>query len=330
MLTLVTGASGHVGANLVRELLARGRRVRALVRSDIRGIDGLDVEKVYGDVCDPEFLKKVFKGVHTVFHCAACISVAGPMGGRMKKINIMGPRNIVHACLESGVEKLVHFSSIHAFTSPANDDLITEETPLVSENRTDMYDGTKASGQREILKGVKQGLQAVIVNPGSVIGPYDFKPSRMGDTILDLYHGRLPILVNGGYNWVDVRDVVRGALSAEEKGRIGEAYLLTGKWEPIAVIAELISAMGGAESPKGILPLGLAEFSAYFNSAAMKICGKVPKFTPYAMKALRMHKNISYGKAARELDYHPRPLEETVHDTLDWFGRAGMLQSAFG
>jgi dihydroflavonol-4-reductase len=320
----VTGAVGHVGANLVRALLAQGRTVRVLVHSDKRGVDGLPVEVVEGSVLDPESLRRFCTGVEVVYHCAAHISIVGAEGGAVERTNVQGPTNMVQACLDAGVRRLVHFSSIHAFNSDPVDQVI-DETRALATDAPAAYDRSKANGQLAVLAGVKRGLDAVIVNPCAVLGPYDFRVSRMGEVLLDLYHDRLPSLVDGGYNWVDARDVVAGALAAEKKGRTGEVYLLAGHWVHIRDLAALVTELTGRKTPRLALPLPLVWPAALATLWWARLNKKVPKFTPLALRALHMHRLISHAKATAELGYEPRPLQDTVRDTLAWFEQVGWL-----
>jgi dihydroflavonol-4-reductase len=326
MLTVVTGASGHVGANLVRELLAQKRKVRCLVREDTRALKGLKVEMLKGDVRDPESIMNLLKGADIVFHCAAKISIVGSQNGLVEETNIQGVKNVVEACLKNRIKRLVHVSSIHAFNNKPKNEVIDENRPLTLEDHHLSYDKSKAKGQMAVLEGVKRGLNAVIVNPGGIIGPNDFKLSRMGSVILDLYHGRLPALVDSGYNWVDVRDVVSGILAAEKKGRKGESYLLTGHWGHMIELGSLITKLTGKKTPKMMTPVWLAHLVSYFSLAAGRLQNEIPKFTPEAMKSIKKHRFISHQKATDELGYNHRPFEETLRDTLAWFDKMGMLK----
>ncbi len=326
MITVVTGASGHIGGNLVRALLAQGREVRVLVRKDRRALEGLDVELVEGDIFDPASLRRLFSGAGTVFHLAGRISIAGPEGGLVEHTNVDGVKGVVQACMDCGARRLVHCSSIHAFNSDPNGEVIDETRALASGPHHMAYDRSKAQGQLAVLDGVRRGLDAVIVNPGAVVGPFDFKVSRMGEVFLDIYHHRLPMLIDGGYNWVDARDVAAGAIAAESRGRTGESYLLTGHWVHIRDVSILIAALSGRKTPQFALPLPVAAFASWFSLGWGTIVGRTPKFTPGAIRSIQMHRNISHQKATRELGYQPRPFEETVRDTLEWFRQAGMLE----
>jgi dihydroflavonol-4-reductase len=325
MITLVTGASGHIGGNLVRALLAEGRAVRALVRDDTRAIDGLEVERVRGDILDPETLVPAMRGAEVVYHLAGHISVGGDPGGVMGRTNGVGTRNVVDACLRAGVRRLVHFSSIHALSPEPVDEIVDETRPLVDERRSVSYDATKAQGEREVLAGVERGLDAVTLNPGAVIGPHDYKLSRVGEVVLDLCRRRLPALVEGGFSWVDVRDVVQGALAAEARGQSGERYLLTGHWLSAVELGDVVQEVTGIPRPRFVAPMWLAVAGAPFVTAYSRLVGKRPRYTLDSLYAIRHHRYVSHQKAADELGYAPRPIHETIADTVEWFKRREML-----
>jgi dihydroflavonol-4-reductase len=327
MITAITGATGHVGASLVRTLLREGRTVRVLVRNDLRAVEGLALETVQGDVLDFDSLRKLFRGAKTVFHLAAKISIVGSEGGTVEKINTGGTRNVINACLECGVKRLVHFSSIHAFRLEPVDQVLDETRKLAVDEDDFPYDRSKAKAQMEALDAVKQGLEVVVLNPTGIIGPYDFKPSRMGEVLLDIYRNKFPALVDGGYDWVDSRDVAACALSAEKIGRSGESYLVSGHWHHICEVADIVGELYRIKTPSLALPVWLCTIPSYCTLAMAKLYNHTPKFTPYALKTIRHRTRISHEKAARELGYKPRPIRETVRDTLDWFRERGMLDA---
>jgi dihydroflavonol-4-reductase len=324
MTVLVIGAAGHVGGNLVRALFAEGRAVRAAVYRDERALVGLDVERVKLDVLDPASLASALRGVEVVYHLAAIIAIAGEQESRVAEVNVHGPRNVATACLEAGVRRLVHFSSIHAFDQLPLDRPLDETRGPAQGPGTPLYDRTKAAGEREILAVVERGLDAVIVNPTSVLGPCDFKPGPMGDVLLRLGLGKMPALVTSGFDFVDVRDVVAGALAAEARGRRGERYLLPGHFATFRELARLMAAASGRRAPRVVSPLWLARVGAPFLGAWCKVSGGRPLYTSESLDILsRSHPNIRGDKAARDLGYKVRPLEETVRDTWDWFRAAG-------
>ncbi len=328
MKAVVTGAAGHVGANLVRALLAEGRQVRALVYRDRRALEGLDVELVEGDVLDRASLDRAFDGVEVVFHLAAHVSISAGEHDLVEAINVLGTGNVVDACLASpSVRRLVHASSIHAMSQQPLDEVIDETRPLADTGPSADYDRSKARGERQVLAGVERGLDAVIAVPGAVIGPYDFKPSHMGQVLLSIARGHMPAMTPGGYNWVDARDVAAGILAVEAKGRTGEKYLLTGHWASMVELGRLASQAVGRRPPSLVVPMWLAALSGPFAEAYGKLSGARPLFTSEAIRVLRGNTRFSHEKAARELGYGPRPTEEMVRDTIEWFASAGMLRA---
>jgi dihydroflavonol-4-reductase len=324
MRSVVTGAAGHVGANLVRLLLERGHRVRATIYEDTRGLDGLEeVEQVRVDVLDPESLAEAFRATDVVFHLAAVISIAGDED-RMQQVNVEGTRNVAEACLACGVKRMVHFSSIHAFSHLPEGQPITE-TRGQAEPGAMFYDLSKAAGERQVLKAAERGLEAVILNPTAILGPFDYKPSHMGQVLLDLGGRKFPALVDGGFDWVDVRDVVQAAVRAAKVGRSGERYLLSGRWAPFQELAAHVEEVTGVRAPRWVSPMWLARVGAPFASTFNRLRGKRPLYTSSSLRALRCHKWVVSDKAREGLGYRPRPLRETIRDTFAWFEEAGML-----
>jgi dihydroflavonol-4-reductase len=326
--TLVTGASGHVGAALVRLLVERGMRVRALVHADARALAGLDVEAVAGDVRSPEDVRRAADGVDTCFHLAARISIVGDRDGQVREVNVGGTRTVVDACRAAGVRRLVHCSSVHAFAPPGGAAPLDEGAPLAVAPGTPAYDRSKAEGHRLVLEAARDGLDAVIACPTAVLGPYDFKPSHTGRMLLALAHDRLPAVVDGGFDWVDVRDVAAGLLAAAERGRRGASYLLGGHWATVAELAGLAGRAGGFRPPAVAVPLGLARLGAPLALLWSRLRGTDPLFTPESLRALRTAPMVDSSRARRELGYDARPLAETVRDGIGWMARAGMLQRA--
>lgn len=320
MITLVTGASGHIGANLVRALLARGRRVRALCHRDHRGIDGLDLEIIHGDIEDPHSLQFAFRGVEIVYHLAGRVSLTTHNADLIWRTNVNGVANVIEACRAAGIRRLVHFSSIHAFVQGPYDRPVDEQRPLVSEHAPDLpYNRSKAAGERLVRKAIEQGLDAIIINPTGVIGPWDFKPSHFGQALLSLSNRTLPALVDSGFNWVDARDLVETAITAEEKAPAGRRYIVAGHWASMSQMAEMVRSITSSEPPRLILPVWLARLAAPVLHGYQHLTGRHTPFTPGAIKAMEANRHISHELVTRELGYRTRPLIETVTDTLRWF-----------
>jgi dihydroflavonol-4-reductase len=328
MKTLVTGATGHIGVNLVLALLSRGREVRILVHSKSWPLETSGLDMVSGDICDSDSLKPAFQGIDSVYHLAAHISIAGDQWSSLEKTNVIGTRNIVQACLNSGVRRLVHFSSIHALQQPPYDCPVDESRACVKGLNHPCYDRSKAGGEEEVRWGVRNGLNAVIVNPTAVIGPYDFQPSHLGAVLLAMAAGRLPVVVGGGFDWVDARDVAEGAIQAEIRGNPGERYLLSGRWASVSDLSRLVSEISGTRAPGLVCPAWLARCCAPLVEVISRSTGRRPLFTRDSMRALNSNRCISHEKASLELGYTARPLRETIIDTLRWFADTGRLKKS--
>ena len=326
MTVVVTGASGHVGSNLVRELLQRGRKVRVLIHRNQRSLEELEVERVHGDVTDPTSLRGAFEGADVLYHLAALISIDGDRGGAVPATNVAGVRHVVAAALECRVRRMVHCSSVHAFEQEPLTEPLDERRAQVTSSSYPAYDRSKAAGEAEVRKAIAQGLDAVIINPSGIIGPNDYGPSRMGRVFLDLYHRRLPALVEGGFDWVDVRDVVAGALAAEEKGRTGENYLLSGHWQSVEDLAAMVEEITGVRPPPVTCPMWLARVAAPFVVTYGRVVGREPLFTSESLHALRANRRILHEKATRELGHAPRPTVESIRAVYESFARAGVIR----
>ncbi len=325
MTTIVTGASGHMGANLIRILNSRGRHVRAMAYKDRRAFAGLDIDIAEGDICDLDSLCRAFKGADTVYHLAAHISLLMTEWPRLESINIKGTQNVVEACIQSGVRRLIHFSSIHAHCQQPLDSPMDELRPLIDSPQYLPYDRSKAAGEIEVLKGIERGLDAIIINPTGGIGPYDYKPSHFGEALLALANGKMPALVESGFNWVDVRDVSLGAIKAEEQAPAGSKYILSGHWVSICDVAEMVAEITGTSKPAMVCPMWLAHAGAPLFTAYARCFGKRPLFTKVSLDSLCGNRAISREKAELELGYRPRPFKETLFDTLKWFEAEGWL-----
>lgn len=326
MLTLVTGATGHIGANLVRALLEQGRSVRVLIHERDIGLDGLDVERVHGDVRDRESLDRAMAGVEVVFHLAAVISIQGDMGGLVPQVNVEGARRAAEAALAAGVRRFIHCSSIHAFNQSRGAGPLDESSPRSRSSALPAYDRSKAGGEAAVREVIARGLDAVVLHPSSVIGPHDYRPSRMGQVLIDLHRRGLPALVSGGFDWVDVRDVVAGLLAAQEHGRTGESYLLHGHWTTVRELAEQAAAVTGVRPPRLTMPYWVAMLGVPFMVAWAAITRTHALYTAESLEALRANSHVQSDKAARELAYQSRPLEQTLRDSYAWFDQAGVLK----
>jgi dihydroflavonol-4-reductase len=318
---LVTGATGHIGNVLVRSLLEKGERVRALILpgEDTKPLQGLEVEQVPGDVLDPSSLQKSFRGVRKIFHLAGIISILPGKNPLVRRVNLEGTVNVLTAARQSGAERLVYTSSIHALERLPHGQTIDESVPFDPVNPYGAYDQSKAQATLEVQKAAAEGLNAVICCPTGVIGPYDFRGSLMGQFIRSAAERKFTPYVDGAYDFVDVRDVAAGLIAASEKGRAGEAYLLSGSRISVRYLLETVHEITGKGFPRLKIPLFLARFAARFTPVYYRLTHSSPRFTPYSLEVLQSNSAISHAKATRELDYHPRPLYESLGDAVHWF-----------
>ncbi|MFH1331153.1 MAG: NAD-dependent epimerase/dehydratase family protein, partial [Actinomycetota bacterium] len=327
MRVVVTGASGHLGANLVRRLLERGDRVRVVLHRHARALEGLEVEVARGDVLDPDSLRAAFAGAEIVYHLAGVISIQGDAGGLVPAVNVEGADNAARAALECGVWRMVHCSSVHAFDMGAGWGPLDETAPRVpaGSRRHPAYDRSKAEGERRVRAQIARGLDAVIVHPTGVVGPFDFEPSRMGQVFLRLYRGTLPALVGGGFDFVDVRDVAEAMVSAAERGGSGESYLLGGHFCRIPEFAALAAAVTGRRHARPTVPFWLARAGVPFLRLAAAATRSEPLYTAESLGALRAGRIVDHSKAGRDLGYAPRPTVESVADIYRWFVEQGTI-----
>ncbi|RME89939.1 MAG: NAD-dependent epimerase/dehydratase family protein [Anaerolineae bacterium] len=324
---LVTGATGHIGNVLVRKLLQRGAHVRALILpgEDTISLADLDVEFVEGDVLDLPRLLEVFEGMEIVYHLAGVISILPGDDPFVWRVNVEGTRNVLAAARRAGVKRLVYTSSIHALKRVPHGTVIDESVPFDPDNPYGVYDRSKAVASLEVLRAAQEGLDAVIVCPTGVIGPYDYRRSEMGEVIRGALRNTPQLYVNGAYDFVDVRDVAEGLILAAERGRRGESYILSGQRISVRYLLETVREITGLRFPTVRIPTSLARFLTRFTPAYYRWTGKTPRFTPYSLEVLESNSLISHAKATRELGYRPRALFESLSDTVRWFLEAGRM-----
>lgn len=318
MTTLITGANGLVGANLVRALLAQKRDVRVLLHHNDSALTGLPIARVYGDVCDPNVLNEAMQGVTVVHHLAAKISLDGTGHEAMQRINVGGTEQVVAAGLKAEVKRLIHYSSIHALSAHPRTEPIDESRALALSDGAIAYDRTKALAEQAVLTGVQEGLNAVILNPVGMIGPWDFQPSQMGELLLKLARRQLPGVVDAGFYWVDVRDVCAAGIAAETLGECGERYILHGTYATMKAIAECVAQHTGVPAPRLNTPLWMARMAAPFAENWSRWTQQRPLFTRESVEVLSTHQDIQTMKAKDALDFTARPLTETIQNSVDW------------
>lgn len=319
-LYVITGATGHIGYALLKKLEERDVRIRILIRKDTPIFDGIDCEKVYGDVNDPDSLTAAFEGADVVFHLAGIIDINVGNEDAIWKVNYEGTKNVVRAVQKCGVRRLVYASSVDAF-DPLPDNQVMREVDTFDPDILDgTYAQTKAAATNYVLNTVRsEGLNAVIVFPGACIGPYDFKVSNVGEMVRMFMHGHFPASVAfGAYNFVDVRDVADGMIAAAEKGRTGEGYILCGEQISTDGFITTVAEVCGKKPPIFHLSEGVVKLAAPVMEEYYKLSHTTPLFTRYTIRKLTANCNFSIEKAQKKLGYHPMSVRQSVQDMVDW------------
>jgi len=325
---VVTGATGHIGNVLVRELLGRGQAVRALVlpSDELRPLAGLDVEIIYGDVTDITSLKSAFTGADIVFHLAGIVTIMPGMARVLERVNVGGMRNVAAACRAAGIRRLVYTSSIHAVAEPPHGTVIDESQPFDPNRVLGDYARSKARATLFLLDEVhKGGLDAVICCPTGIIGPGDYGISNIGQLILDFASGQLKSYVSGAYDFVDVRDVARGLILAAEKGRTGRHYIFSGTQVQVPELMKELENDIGRPAPTYRIPATIARAAGVLASAYYRLLRRRPVFTAYSIDVLRSNSQVSSVRAREELGFTTRPWQESIRDHVEWFRAQEML-----
>lgn len=321
----VTGAAGHIGSAICRELLERGYEVQALVYNDYDAIRELPVTFIKGNVLDRASLTKLMGACDVVIHTAGMIELGYKFVQKVYDINVIGTKNVLEVARESGIKKVVHFSSIHAFNHQPYDIPIDETRHFVTEKSV-FYDQTKRDGHMQAQEAAKNGQHVVIVCPTSAVGPPDHKPSKLGKAVIDIYKGSVPAVVKGGFDFADVRDMARGTVLALEKGRAGETYILGGKYYTIKEFSNLVLEAKGTKKRLVELPLFVASVGLPFVKSYAYLTKKPPLYDKAYIDILQDGNKLTLStKAQQELGYSVRELGETLSDTVEWFRNSRKL-----
>jgi len=331
----VTGASGFIGANLVHELVARGHRVKALLRpqSDLRGLQGAAYEAVAVDLTDEAGLTAAMRGCDWCFHVAASYHLWLRDYAPMYRANVEGTRRVLQAAGQAGCARIVYTSTVGCIgLPPAAGGQVTpsdETTPVRSTQLTNHYKRSKWQAEEVARELAKQGLPIVIVNPSAPVGPRDVKPTPTGQVIVDFLNRRLPAYVNTGLNWVHVRDVAIGHILAAEKGRLGERYILghaEGNWTMAATLA-VLAEVAALPAPRFRLPYGLALAAACVDEALARLTGKPPRAPLAGVRMARYMMFFDPAKAIRELGLPQTPPRQALAEAVAWFRANGYVQA---
>jgi dihydroflavonol-4-reductase len=323
--TLVTGATGFVGAHLARALLERGDPVRCLVRagSDRSNLEGLDVELVEGDLRDRGSLERAVRGCRAVYHCAADYRLYAPRRQELYDSNVEGTRNLLRAAGEAGAERIVYTSSVAAL-GLRSDGPADETTPAALDTTIGHYKKSKLLAQRAAEELAAEGLPVVIVNPSTPIGELDVKPTPTGQVIVDYLSGRMPAYVDTGLNLIDVRDVARGHLLAETRGRVGERYILGHRDMTLKEILDTLAGITGLPPVRVRLPHAVPLAAAAVSTAWARLSGGTPRVSLESARMATKRMFFDAGKAVRELGLPQGPVEDALGRAVAYFESRGL------
>ena len=327
-LALITGSSGHVGSNLIRELTKQNYKIRCIdFDGDHRAYEGFDVEIIKGDITERDSLVPIFKDVEIVFHTAALINLDRRYRDQIRLVNVFGTENVCQASLNAGVKKLIHFSSVDAFYRFPIEEPLLEDRKLIDDPNAVPYDLSKADGQKIVIDYCKKGLDASIIHPTSIVGPNDFKPGLPMQEMVNLANGKRKVLPNWGYNFVDVRDLCITAISAVSKGKTGQNYIVGGEYHMYSYIAELMEEQLGRTVLLGTIPNFVSYLGLPYEYVKSLITKKPRVLTVDTLHTGKTGNKVVPSTLARsELGHKPRPLEETIHDTVSFFQKRGLIK----
>ena len=325
---LVTGAAGFIGSHVVRDLMDEGEEVRAMIfpGEDTRNLEGVDVERVEGDVRDRSSVKSAVKGCKAVFHLAAIYALWLPRMSVMEEVNVDGTYNVMRECFDAGVERVVHTSSLVVFAGQSVEHDSNERSPFSFARSGNLYANTKYRSQQIALEFFRKGLDVVIAAPCGPFGPNDVQPTPTGRLLLSLVNLPVVALVDSINNMVDVRDVSKGHVLAWKKGRSGEAYILGNENMWAHELARLACEIAGINKPMIRVPTPLLKVAARFMLAWSEYVSKKPPIMdPSAVEIGAKGQRMDCSKAIDELGLPQRPIRESVRDSLVWFAKNGYI-----
>lgn len=329
MYALVTGGTGFVGCHLVRALLARGARVRCLVRtsSPLDNLEELDVEVVIGDLRDRAAVTAAVDGCDTAFHCAADYRLYVRRPESMYAANVEGTRNVLRAAADDAVERVVYSSTVGALGLAAGE-AADETTPVTFGDMIGHYKRSKFQAERVADEWAGRGLPVVIVNPSTPVGERDIKPTATGQVIVDFLNRKIPAYVDTGLNWVDVRDVAEGHVLAAEKGRVGEKYILGHRNLTLVELFGVLSGLTGLPAPRRRLPHWIPIAFAAVDTGVAQLFGRTPRVSLESERLARYKMFFDPAKAVRELGMSQTPIEEPLARAVEWFRNNGYVGRA--
>jgi dihydroflavonol-4-reductase len=321
MKTFITGATGFIGASLVRELLKDGRELRVLVRqgSDTSNLAGLDVELWQGDLRDHASLELGLQGCDVLYHAAADYRLWTRDPAEMYRINVDGTVAILEAALKNSLSRVVYTSSVGTLGNPGDGTPGSEETPVCLADMVGHYKKSKFLAEREAEKFVSRGLPLVTVNPSTPVGPLDIKPTPTGKIIADFLNRRMPAYLDTGLNVIAVEDCARGHILAEQKGQVGRKYILGNVNLTLREIFANLENITGLPAPRVRLPYTPILLAAYINEGLSKITGREPLIPLAGVQMAAKFMYFDPSRAVRDLGLPQTPIREALQRAVEWF-----------
>ncbi|MBN19354.1 MAG: hypothetical protein CL758_07785 [Chloroflexi bacterium] len=329
MKVAITGASGHLGNNLINYLLSKGVFVRILTHKNHLRVISDKIEIHSGDILDIKSLEDFLKGIDIVFHLASRISINGSQNGLVWDTNVLGAKNLILTSIKQKVKKFVYCGSIHAFNYNSKTIIINENTSLTTNLHRPVYDRSKSEAITLIneLSDHGNNIEVVKIYPTGILGPNDYIMSRMGRILLNVFNCNQKFIIDGGFNWVDVRDVSWALFEASKIDSPNEDYIIGGHWLTLKELFNIALNINKDNYKIYSLPFKLVQISAFLKDILKIFTNNNSLFTLESVNAFKFPKNISYIKAKKELKYIPRKIEDTLEDTYNWFKEEGLLKN---
>ena len=334
---IVTGANGFFGSNLVDQLLTLGHKIHGIIQTDnhwSKNINHPNLKLSKVDITDQAslnyFFDKYANSQTIVIHAAGLVSIASNIDPILKKVNVEGTKNVIEACQNSSVDRLVYISSVHAIPELPNNQVMHEIEKFDPEKVVGGYAKTKAMATRLAVEARKSGLDVVIVHPSGMIGPGDWGNGNIKQALIDYANRRLTAITHGGYNFVDVRDAAADTINASLLSSTADQnYILSGDYYPIYDLIKMVDkSHPELHHHLNMLPNWFIKFTAILAEGWYKLRRVAPTFTRYSVYTLTSNANFSHQKATKQLGFHPRPMEKTISETIDWYKKVGFVKSS--
>lgn len=329
---VVTGAFGHLGVNLIKKILEKKCKIIAFdLKPNYEMFkDESLIEIVKGDICNKKDLGNVLKKLNKykiiVIHCAAIVSIASKYNQKVYDVNVLGTKNVMDLSIKYKAHRVIHISSVHAIKELSNKDLISEVDQFNPDDVKGLYAKTKSEAAQYVLDAAKKGLNVSIIHPSGIIGPYDYNIGHTTKLIVDFLNNRLTAAINGGYDFVDVRDVADGIISCIKNGQKGECYILSNRFISVKELLDTLAEITNHKKIKTYLPLWFIRPLAGVAELYYKIMKTKPLFTSYSLYTLNSNSNFTHKKASKKLRFSTRPLKDTLQDTYYWLKKENLVK----